>query len=471
MGKMVPFLFISLTIVIILSFFPMRPNPFKVISKQGLISSVQNLHGVVDQEKLPKTQFVNVEEEENCDLFTGHWVPEPSGSLYTNLSCKTIPESKNCFKNGRQDVNFLNWKWKPENCELPRFDAKAFLEMVRGKKMAFIGDSLARNHVESLLCLLSQEEIPLEIYKDSEDRFKKWYFTSHDFTLMIIWSKFLIEANEIMVNGTSSGTYNLHLDKVTSKQGLTSVQNLHELQGNFPKTDHFEEVENCNLFTGHWIPELKGSVYTNSSCTTIPDSKNCFKHGRQDVDFVNWRWKPEKCELPMFDSMVFMEMVRGKKMAFIGDSVARNHIESLLCLLSQEKRMVNGTGTSAFDLQLDKVENSWADFLPELDYAIISDGHWFFRVMYLHQGNSLTGCVYCNEPNITKHDISFAVRMAFRTAFDHINACKNCNGLVTLVRTFAPAHFENGFWNTGGPVDHWSHFLMAVMRKELGIFS
>ncbi|XP_030482846.1 xyloglucan O-acetyltransferase 4 isoform X1 [Cannabis sativa] len=379
--------------------------------------------------------------------------------------------------------------------------------------------------------------------------------------------------------------------KVTSKQGLTSVQNLHELQGNFPKTDHFE-VENCDLFTGHWIPELKGSVYTNSSCTTIPDSKNCFKHGRQDVDFVNWRWKPENCELPMFDSMAFMEMVRGKKMAFIGDSVARNHIESLLCLLSQEEipleiykdtedrfkkwyfpnhdftlmilwtkflivgeeRMVNGTGTSAFDLQLDKVENSWADFLPELDYAIISDGHWFFRVMYLHQGNSLTGCVYCNEPNITKHDISFAVRMAFRTAFDHINACKNCNGLVTLVRTFAPAHFENGFWNTGGycnrtsplskeeldlgvfewemrniqveemerareigkkqgkkfgvvdvtramlmrpdghpgshwgnkwmkgyndcvhwcmpgPVDHWSHFLMAVMRKELGIFS
>uniref|UniRef100_A0A803QLZ6 Trichome birefringence-like N-terminal domain-containing protein n=1 Tax=Cannabis sativa TaxID=3483 RepID=A0A803QLZ6_CANSA len=157
MGKMVPFLFISLTIVIILSFFPMRPNPFKVISQQGLISSVQNLHGVVDQDSLPKTEFVNVEEEENCDLFTGHWVPEPSGSLYTNLSCKTIPESKNCFKNGRQDVNFLNWKWKPENCELPRFDAKAFLEMVRGKKMAFIGDSLARNHVESLLCLLSQK--------------------------------------------------------------------------------------------------------------------------------------------------------------------------------------------------------------------------------------------------------------------------------------------------------------------------
>ena len=93
--------------------------------------------------------------EENCDLFTGQWVPELRGSLYTNSSCTTIPESKNCFKNGRKDKDFLNWRWRPEKCELPRFDAKAFLEMVRGKKMAFVGDSVARNHIESLLCLLS----------------------------------------------------------------------------------------------------------------------------------------------------------------------------------------------------------------------------------------------------------------------------------------------------------------------------
>ncbi|XP_062103399.1 xyloglucan O-acetyltransferase 4-like [Humulus lupulus] len=307
MGKiMVPFLFTSLAIVTVFSFFPIRPNPFKVIPKQGLISSVQNLHAA--QDNLSKTYF-GKKEVEKCDLFTGHWVPELRGSLYTNLSCKTIPESRNCFKNGRQDVGFLNWRWKPEKCELPRFDAKAFLEMVRGKKMAFVGDSLARNHVESLLCFLSQEEIPMEIYKDSEDRFQKWYFTSHDFTLMIMWTKFFVAADEIMVNGTSSGTY---------------------------------------------------------------------------------------------------------------------------------------------DLQLDKVENTWADFLPELDYAIISSGHWFFRVMYLHQANNLIGCVYCNKPNMTQHKSSFAIRMAFRTAFDYINSCKNCTGLVTLTRTYSPSHFENGFWNTGG---------------------
>ncbi|KAF3434388.1 hypothetical protein FNV43_RR25491 [Rhamnella rubrinervis] len=86
--------------------------------------------------------------EESCDLITGHWVQKLRRSLYTNLSCAMIPDSKNCFKNGRGDNEFLNWRWKPNECELPRFDSKAFLEMVRGKKMTFIGDSATWLHLD-----------------------------------------------------------------------------------------------------------------------------------------------------------------------------------------------------------------------------------------------------------------------------------------------------------------------------------
>lgn len=108
------------------------------------------------------------------------------------------------------------------------------------------------------------------------------------------------------------------------------------LKDNIGVSDFVEkEEEKCDLYKGHWVPELRGPMYTNSSCATIPESKNCFKNGRRDSDFLNWRWKPDKCELPLFDPNTFLEIVRGKKMAFIGDSVARNHVESLLCLLSQ----------------------------------------------------------------------------------------------------------------------------------------
>ncbi|KAI3973500.1 hypothetical protein MKW92_000539, partial [Papaver armeniacum] len=52
---------------------------------------------------------------EKGDLFKGRWIPELNGPLYTNWSCSTIPESKNCQLNGRKDVDYMNWKWKPDD--------------------------------------------------------------------------------------------------------------------------------------------------------------------------------------------------------------------------------------------------------------------------------------------------------------------------------------------------------------------
>lgn len=119
-------------------------------------------------------------------------------------------------------------------------------------------------------------------------------------------------------------------------------------------------------------------------------------------------------------------------------------------LVAGQERMINGTGSSIFDLQIDRVDDNWAKHLHDVDYAIISAGHWFFRVMYLHEGNNIVGCVYCNQPNITNHNVEFALRMAVRATFDYINDCKNCRTRLVMLRTFAPAHFESGAWNTGG---------------------
>lgn len=62
---------------------------------------------------------------------------------------------QNCMRNGRPDTGFLYWRWKPRECELPPFDPERFLEMMRSKTWALIGDSISRNHVQSLLCMLS----------------------------------------------------------------------------------------------------------------------------------------------------------------------------------------------------------------------------------------------------------------------------------------------------------------------------
>lgn len=93
--------------------------------------------------------------EKKCDVFSGKWMPYPQGPYYSNETCRLIVDQQNCMKFGRPDTEFMKWRWKPHDCELPLFDAAQFLEIVRGKSMAFVGDSVGRNQMESLVCLLA----------------------------------------------------------------------------------------------------------------------------------------------------------------------------------------------------------------------------------------------------------------------------------------------------------------------------
>lgn len=93
---------------------------------------------------------------EKCDIFTGEWIADKSGPAYTDESCNVIESHQNCLRNGRPDSDYLFWRWRPLNCEVPRFNSERFLDLMRNKSWAFVGDSISRNHVQSLLCILSQ---------------------------------------------------------------------------------------------------------------------------------------------------------------------------------------------------------------------------------------------------------------------------------------------------------------------------
>ncbi|XP_077223148.1 protein trichome birefringence-like 19 [Tasmannia lanceolata] len=245
---------------------------------------------------------------------------------------------------------------------------------------------------------------------------------------------------------------------------------------------------NCDIFSGEWVPNPEAPYYTNVTCWAIHEHQNCMKYGRPDTEFMKWRWKPDECELPLFNPAQFLEIVRGKSMAFVGDSVGRNQIQSLICLLSKVaypvdvsytpeekfKRWLytdynftlasfwspylvrnkeadpNGpTLTGLFNLYLDEFDEDWTTQISEFDYVIVSAGHWFFRPSMMYESGQVVGCNYCLEKNVTDLTMYYAYRKAFRTAFRAINGLENFKGMVFL-RTFAPSHFENGIWNKGG---------------------
>ncbi|CAE6087951.1 unnamed protein product [Arabidopsis arenosa] len=93
-----------------------------------------------------------------CDYSEGRWVRRTSsdnGLLYGE-ECRFLDSGFRCHKHGRKDSGYLDWRWQPHGCDLPRFNASDFLERSRNGRIVFVGDSIGRNQWESLMCMLSQ---------------------------------------------------------------------------------------------------------------------------------------------------------------------------------------------------------------------------------------------------------------------------------------------------------------------------
>ncbi|KAL2632809.1 hypothetical protein R1flu_004288 [Riccia fluitans] len=90
----------------------------------------------------------------NCDIFSGEWVYDDNLPLYS--SCKFAERGFLCHRNGRPDLAYQKWRWRPHGCALPRFDALDMLNRLNGSRVVFVGDSMGRTQWESLCCILLQ---------------------------------------------------------------------------------------------------------------------------------------------------------------------------------------------------------------------------------------------------------------------------------------------------------------------------
>lgn len=66
---------------------------------------------------------VKASSPEQCDLFTGTWVVDESYPLYKAATCPFIEREFRCEPNGRPDLIYTHYRWKPLSCNLLRLSS------------------------------------------------------------------------------------------------------------------------------------------------------------------------------------------------------------------------------------------------------------------------------------------------------------------------------------------------------------
>uniref|UniRef100_A0A0E0ITJ2 Uncharacterized protein n=1 Tax=Oryza nivara TaxID=4536 RepID=A0A0E0ITJ2_ORYNI len=187
----------------------------------------------------------------SCNYSDGKWVWAPGHVLRYNATRCNVKATHDCIRNGRPDTGYLDWRWQPAaaGCTLPAFDAGSFLAAVRGKHVAFIGDSMARNQAQSLICLLTAA-FPYRLqYRATGDPGKynlwRYAFPSHAVTVSYYWAPFLVRAEGKSVDDSVPHNY-VHLDEPGERWSADAAT-----------------IDVAVLAAGHWL--MNGAIYYNGS--------------------------------------------------------------------------------------------------------------------------------------------------------------------------------------------------------------
>ncbi|KAM0921770.1 hypothetical protein ACQ4PT_006697 [Festuca glaucescens] len=71
-------------------------------------------------------------QKKGCDYRNGRWVPDDHRPLYSGLRCKRwLSESWNCRLTQRKDFAYEKFRWQPEGCKMPVFQAAQFLRRIK----------------------------------------------------------------------------------------------------------------------------------------------------------------------------------------------------------------------------------------------------------------------------------------------------------------------------------------------------
>ncbi|KAL5580715.1 hypothetical protein UlMin_013157 [Ulmus minor] len=175
------------------------------MASSAIIMSLKHHHSHQHHRRQPMFQT----NQSTCALFAGTWVRDEAYPLYRYSDCPIIDAEFNCQMYGRPDTDYLKYRWKPLNCELPRFNGLEFLIQMRGKTVMFVGDSLGRNQWESLICMVSASAPGSQTQMSRGDPLSTFKFLDYGVSLSYYRAPYLVDID------VAQGRRILRLDEIS----------------------------------------------------------------------------------------------------------------------------------------------------------------------------------------------------------------------------------------------------------------
>ncbi|XP_021719211.1 protein trichome birefringence-like 31 isoform X2 [Chenopodium quinoa] len=242
----------------------------------------------------------------------------------------------------------------------------------------------------------------------------------------------------------------------------------------------YEDIEDCNVFDGKWVwDNVSRPLYSEESCPFLVKQVTCQRNGRPDKSYQNWRWQPNECNLPRFNAVKLLRMLRNKRLMFAGDSIQRGQFDSIICMLQSaipdgKKSLHKVPSKKIFHAQEYNatVEFYWAPFIIEsnsdhstnhsvlkrlvkLDRIADHSKNWegvdilVFESYVWWMYKPIINATYGNINDVQEYNVTTAYKMALQTWGNWLDSSINPQTQKVFFMSLSPTHLWSSEWNPG----------------------